>query len=205
MKFITEKDAVRIARAITAAEKKTSGEIIAVVARTSDDYRFIPLLWAALFALAVPPLLFFLTSWSTPLIYAAQLGAFAALTLAMFWRPLRMALVPKAIKHARAHARAMEQFLTQDLHTTRGRTGVLIFISVAERYAVVIADEGIYKKVAPGIWDDAVAGLTAQIANGLAADALIAAIKICGDVLAEHFPPGSAGKNELSNHLIVLE
>ena len=28
---------------------------------------------------------------------------------------------------------------------------------------------------------------------------------MCGKVLAEHFPPGHADKNELPNHLIVLE
>ncbi|MHA1164710.1 MAG: TPM domain-containing protein [Alphaproteobacteria bacterium] len=205
MSIISKKDAARITRAIAAAEKKTSGEIIAVVARTSDDYRFIPLLWAALIALVTPPLLFTLTQWSPAAIYAAQLGAFATIAIAVLWRPLRIALVPGAIKRARAHARAMEQFLTQDLHTTKGRTGVLIFISVAERYAEVIADEGIYKKVPPGIWDDAVAGLTVEIAQGRAGDGLIAAVKICGGVLAEHFPPDSADKDELPNHLIVLE
>lgn len=205
MNFVNEKDAARIARAIAAAEKKTSGEIIAVVARASDDYRFIPLLWAALIALAVPPLLFFLTQWPAATIYAAQLGIFAALAVAVLWRPLRIALVPGAIKNARAHARATEQFLAQDLHTTKGRTGVLIFISVAERYAVVIADEGIYKKVPPVIWDDTIAKLTSEIALGLPADGLIAAIRTCGDVLAEHFPPDSADNNELPNHLIMLE
>lgn len=205
MTFISKKDAARITRAIAAAEKKTSGEIIAVVARASDDYRFIPLLWAALIALATPPLLFFLTQWPAATIYAAQLSVFAALAVAFLWRPLRIALVPGAIKNARAHARATEQFLAQNLHTTKGRTGVLIFISVAERYAVVIADDGIYKKVPPVIWDDAVDKLTSEIALELPADGLVAAIQICGDVLAEHFPPDSADNNELPNHLIVLE
>lgn len=205
MNFISEKDITRITRAITAAEKKTSGEIVAVVARASDDYRFIPLLWAALIALAVPPLLFVFLQWSPAAIYAVQLGIFAVLALALLWRPLRIALVPGAIKNARAHARATEQFLAQDLHTTKGRTGVLIFISVAERYAVIIADEGIYKKVSPELWDDAVAKLISEIGHGHAAIGLVAAIKICGDVLAEHFPPGSASHNELPNHLIVLD
>lgn len=205
MNFISKKDCTRIAHAIAAAEKKTSGEIIAVVARRSDDYRFIPLLWAALIALATPPVLFIATQWRGTTIYAAQLAVFAAMAVAVLWPQLRNALVPAAIKRARAHARAMEQFLAQDLHTTRGRTGVLIFISVAERYAEVIADEGIYKKVPPGIWDDAVAELTVEIARGRAGDGLVAAIEICGGVLAEHFPPGSADADELPNHLILLE
>jgi len=205
MDFISRKDAKRITRAIAAAEKKTSGEIIAVVASSSDEYRFIPLLWAALLALAVPPFAFILMDWSAPAVYAAQLAAFVIFALAVQWPPLRIALVPGAIKRARAHAHAMEQVMAQNLHTTRGRTGILIFVSVAERFAEVIADEGIYKKVSPEIWDEAVAELVADIAQGKVIDGFTAAIKTCGSVLAEHFPPGSGGRNELPNHLIMLE
>ena len=205
MDFISKKDTTRISRAIKAAEKKTSGEIVAVVAHQSNDYRFIPMLWAALVALATPPFVFALTQLSSVEIYAMQLAVFAAGSFATLWRPLRFALVPGPVKRARAHARAMEQFLSRGLHTTKGRTGVLIFISVAEQYAVVIADEGIYQKVPSGIWDDAVLKLTAETARGMPGDGLVEAIRICGDVLAEHFPPDSANKNELPNHLIVLE
>lgn len=205
MDFLSDKDFIRISRAIAAAEKKTSGEIVAVVTRSSDDYRFIPLLWAALIALAVPPVLFTLTPWPADAIYTAQMAVFAALALAVQWGPLRVALVPGAIKRARAHAHAMEQFLAQNLHTTKGRTGVLIFVSAAERFAEVIADEGIYNKVPPEIWDETIAGLTADIARGRVADGFVSAIETCGGVLAKHFPPGSADEDELPNHLIVLE
>jgi putative membrane protein len=141
MDLISKKDCQRITRAIAAAEKKTSGEIVAVVAHSSDDYRFIPLLWAALLVLALPLFAFTLTKAPATTIYAAQLAVFATIAMAILWRPLRLALVPGAIKRARAHAQALEQFLSQDLHTTKGRTGVLIFISVAERYVEVIADD----------------------------------------------------------------
>ncbi len=204
-KFISRKDRKRIERAIAAAEKKTSGEIVAVVANSSDDYIFLPLMWAALLALGVPFIFLSFTSWPATYVYALQLAVFAAAALAVQWWPLRIALVPRAVKRARAHRHAMEQFLAQNLHTTRKRTGVLIFVSSAEHFAEVIADEGIYKKVPPEIWDHAVAGLTANIVRGKAADGFVTAIKLCGGVLAEHFPPGSRDKNELPNHLIVLE
>lgn len=205
MDFISKQDARRITRAIAAAEKKTSGEIIAIVAGSSDDYRFIPLLWAALLALAMPLFAFILMDWTAVTIYAAQLAVFAVFAAAVQWPPLRIALVPRAIKRARAHARAMEQIMAQNLHTTRGHTGVLIFVSVAERFAEVIADEGIYKKVSPEIWDEAVAELVNDIAKGRVADGFAAAIKTCGGILAEHFPAESNGKNELPNHLIILK
>ena len=207
MDSLTNKDRTRIARAIPAAEKKTSGEIVAVVAGSSDDYRFLPIMWAALLALVVPLIFLTLAPWPWPMtyIYAMQLAVFAVAVLAVQWWPLRIALVPRAVKRARAHRHAMEQFLARNLHTTKGRTGVLIFVSAAEHFAEVIADEGIYKKVSPEIWDEAVAELTADISRGKVADGFITAIEMCGGVLAKHFPPGAGDKNELPNHLIVLE
>lgn len=205
MSLVTKKDRTRISRAIARAEKKTSGEIVAVIAASSDDYVFIPLLWAALAALAVPLFMFTLTDWPAVTVYALQLAVFAALALAVQWWPLRIALVPRVVKRARAHRHAMEQFLAQNLHTTRGRTGVLVFVSAAERFAEVIADEGIYKKVPPETWDDVVAELTHHIARGESADGFVKAVQMCADVLEQHFPPGSADRNELADHLIVLE
>jgi putative membrane protein len=82
---------------------------------------------------------------------------------------------------------------------------VLIFLSVGERYAEVLADERINSQVPPGTWQAIVDELTAGIGEGRAADALIAAISSVGGLLAAHFPPGSTDRDELPNHLIVLE
>jgi putative membrane protein len=205
MSFVSSEERERVSRAIARAEKKTSGEIVAVVAASSDDYAFIPLMWAALAALAVPLVMFLATDWPAVHIYALQLAVFAGLALIVQWWPLRIALVPKSVKRARTHRHAMEQFLAQNLHTTKGRTGVLLFVSVAERFAEVIADEGIYKKVPPETWDGVVDVLTEHIVRGQGAEGFVAAIGICADVFEEHFPPGSANRNELSDHLIVLE
>jgi putative membrane protein len=91
------------------------------------------------------------------------------------------------------------------MHTTEGRTGVLIYVSFAERFAEVIADAGIYKKVPPSTWEDVVGELTNHLAAGSVTQGFIRAIERCGKVLAKHFPPGMANQNELPNHLIVLD
>ena len=57
---------------------------------------------------------------------------------------------------------------------------MLIFASVAERYAEIVADRGIYAKVTPQVWDQAVAALIAGISQGRIADGFIAAIEQCG-------------------------
>jgi putative membrane protein len=81
---------------------------------------------------------------------------------------------------------------------------VLIFASVAERYAEIVADQGINAKVTPEVWDKAVAALIAGIKDGRAGDGFVAAVEQCGVVLAEHFPPGALNPNELPNRLVEI-
>ena len=194
-----------ISKAITRAEAKTSGEIVVVVASASGRYYGIGVMWSALVALGVPLPLIWLTKWPIEHIYLAQLAVFALGVALIQCEPLRFALVPNAVKRARAHERAVEQFLVQNLHTTKGRTGVLIYVSFAERFAEVIADNAIYKKVPPGTWEKVVDELTGHLARGARDEGLIAAVDACGKLLAQHFPPGRHDENELPNHLIVLE
>jgi putative membrane protein len=203
--MFTAEDEKRIEAAIAAAERRTSGEILAVVARESSTYAYAPLLWASALALLVPWPLIFFTWLPVQLIYAIQLALFLGLALAGFTRPLRYALVPGYVKRERAHRRAVEQFLAQNLHTTKGRTGVLIFVSVAERYAEVIADFEILKRVPKESWQVVVDTLVTAIGEGRAADGFVAAVDAAGAHLAAHFPPGSADPDELPNHLIVLD
>lgn len=202
--FIPTPDDQRISDAIALAEAKTSGEIVAVVASECDNYLYAPFLWAALAALVlVWPLIYF-TWMSVQWIYAIQIAVFAGLALLLMSRPLRYRLVPRAVLHERGHARAVEQFLAQNLHTTTGRTGVLIFVAVAERYAEILADSGIHARVPEGTWQDIVDTLTSHIGEGRTTDGFVAAIEAAGKHLAEYFPPGSAPADTLSNHLIVL-
>jgi putative membrane protein len=203
-RLFSKENAERIANAIRDAESRTSGEIIAVVAPESSSYLYVPFMWAALAALLVPwPLIFF--TWMPVLkIYLIQLIVFLALLL-MFWsRRMRMKLTPKRIRDSRAHRRAVEQFLAQNLHTTKSRTGVLIFVSVAERYAEILADTGIDAKVPKGTWQQIVDEMTRLIGDGRATDGFVHAVQEVGKHLAKHVPPGSEDPNELPDHLIIL-
>jgi putative membrane protein len=205
MQPFSAEERARISEAITAAERTTSGEIVVVVANASGGYFAYALLWAALAALLVPWPLIYLTNWPIEHIYLAQLAAFAVGAVLIQWNALRFAIVPRAIKRARAHQKAAEQFLAQGLHTTRGRTGVLIYVSFAEHYAEVIADEGIYRKMPQDTWKQLVDRLTHHLGRGARTEGFIGAIETCGQILARHFPPGHGNKNELPNHLIVLD
>jgi putative membrane protein len=203
--LISEADQARIAEAIAAAERNTSGEIVAIVARESASYLSVPFMVGALVALAVPWPLVFFTWISVVTIYAVQLAVFVAVATVMMWPPIRMRLVPRSIQKQRAHRRAVEQFLAQNLHTVGSRTGVMIFVSFAERYAEIIADAGIHAKVPEATWDAMVADMTRRLGDNRIAEAFIGAIEATGALLAEHFPAGTEVPHEMPNHLIVLD
>ncbi len=205
MSLFTDEDRRRISATITKAEAETLGEIIAVIAHASENYFYVPFLWAALAALIVPWPLIHFTWIAVQWIYLLQLLVFAALVFFLWPRARRTALVPKSARNAHVERRAREQFLVQNLHTTAGRTGVLIFVSIAERHAVVLADKAIDGKVPAGTWQQIVDRLTAEIGAGRATEGFMHAIEAAGRHLAEHFPPGAIDQNELPDHLIVLD
>jgi putative membrane protein len=199
----TEKDHAAVSTAIREAETRTCGQLVCVLAHASSDYTHVPLLWASALALIVPWPLIYFTPWSVQSIFLLQLGIFLVAGLAFSWRPLRMALVPRAVRRARAHRAALEQFVVRGITRTPNRTGVLVFVSLAERYARIIADEGIAQKVQNAEWQAAVDALTGHMRDGRIAIAFIAAIERCGAVLAAHAPPdGSA--NVLPDRLYVM-
>jgi putative membrane protein len=202
--ILTDADRARIVEAIRVAETRTSGEIYCVFTRACSAYRVFPIAWAAAVALLVPLPLIYLTAWPALVIYALQLLSFLAALYVLSHDAVRYRIVPRQVKTARAHQEALRQFAAHGLQHTELRTGVLIFVSVAERYAEIVADAGIARKVSSSVWDDAVSSLTSQIAAGRAADGFVATIEKCADVLAAHFPPGAINRNELPNAIVEL-
>jgi putative membrane protein len=199
-----EADLARVRDAVRSAEATTSGEIFVVVARESDEYRAIPILWATLAALLAPLPLILLTLLPAGVIYGIQLLVFIALALFLSLPEIKPWVVPPTVAHAKARSLAVEQFLAHGLHTTEQRTGVLVFVSLAERHAEIIADAGIAAKVDQAAWDAAMEKLLAELRAGRLADGLVAAVNAVGAVLAEHFPPGALNRDELPDEVVVL-
>jgi putative membrane protein len=204
--MIAEADRARVADAIRAAEAKTTGEIFCVIAQRSSRYPLVPFAWAAAFALLIPPWLILLTDESAGLIYLVQIVGFVLAAAGFFHPRLRDHLVPRPVQHERAHTTALRQFAAQGLHKTTRRTGVLIFASKAERYAEIIADDGINDRVSPEVWHAAMEALLAGIKADKPADGFVAAIAQCGAVLAEHFPrpEGEVKADELPDKLVEI-
>ncbi|MDB5594316.1 MAG: hypothetical protein JWM36_1277 [Hyphomicrobiales bacterium] len=202
MEFSTA-DHARISDAIRVAETRTSGEIVCVFARSSSDYSHVPVLWGAVGALAAPWPLMALTDLSVQRIFLAQIAVFVALTLLLSLPALRMMLVPRSVRRARAHRAAVEQFFTRGLSRTKERNGILIYVSLAEHYARIVADEGIAAKAQQAEWQQAIDTLVTHAREDRVADGFIAAMNICAEVMAQHYPPGG-DENLLPNRVYVI-
>ena len=118
--------------------------------------------------------------------------------------PLRLALTPGATKHRRARRRAVAIFQAAAAGRTTAKTGVLIYLSLAERRAEIVADEAILKLTDDHTWGEAMHALISEVREGRPADGIVAAIERVGAVLAEHFPRSADDKNEIPDKLIEL-
>ena len=112
--------------------------------------------------------------------------------------------MPRAARRTLAHRVAVEQFNIRGIARTKDRSGILIFVSLAERYARIIADDGIAAHVPQTQWQGAVDALVAHTRDGRIADGFVAAVDICADELAAHFPRSEASKDELPNRIYVI-
>ncbi|WP_137933115.1 TPM domain-containing protein [Mesorhizobium comanense] len=207
---ISPEDHERIADAIRAAEATTDGEIYCVVAHASDGYFAPAALMATLGMLIVSlAVAYGLEAWwlsiRVPHFVIAQLLALAGV-MALLWAlpALRIHMVPRRLRYQAAHANAIKQFLARNVHRTSARTGVLVFVSIAERYAEVVADSGIDGRVGQHVWDGVVRDLTAHAGDDKLADGFVKAIGQVGAVLSEHFPATPGDINELDDHLVEI-
>jgi putative membrane protein len=201
---ISESDHRRISAAIHAAEAKTSGEIVCVLAQTSSDATGLPILLAALVALALPWLLVAFTALTVHRILLLQVVVFVALAAVFCLPRVRVALLPRAARRAVAHGVALEQFAIRGIARKKDRSGILIFVSLAEHYARIVADEGIAARVPQSEWQGAVDALVAHCSSGRIADGFISAIGTCGAVLSTHFPRTAGSRDELPDRIYVI-
>ena len=224
VKRLSEADHDKVSAAIAAAEAKSNGEIVAVATPISDPYHDVALHWAV----AVLILVLAWAAWRPDWLqywYDAVTGGwhaeptlgelltflmilavlkFTAVLLILKWMPLRLALTPGPTKHRRVRRRAVAVFKAAAERRTVGRPGVLIYLSMAERRAEIVADEAILKVTDEATWGEAMSELLAEVKAGRIGDGMVAAIARVGTVLAEHFPRSATDTNEIPDKLIEL-
>ena len=213
-----------VTEAVTAAERGTDAEIVTIVADRSDDYRDVGLLFAALAALLLPMLAALapatwesliaglLSSWdgSAPAgaqffaIMAAQALVFLAIALIMSVDRVRFALTPAPYRRQRVRARAIASFRVGAEARTEARHGLLVYVSLRERMAELIVDDGLMRHAGDEVWAVAMADLVRLMRKGSPGQAIAAAISDVGGVLASIAPKTAGDRDELPDRLIEL-
>lgn len=205
MALLTATEQEAVAAAIAAVERDTDAELVTVLARRADHYTYVPTLWAAALALLTPGLLaltpLWLNLWD---VLIAQWLIFVVFALLLRWPPLLYRLLPKKLVRWRAGNLARRQFLEQNLHHTRHETGLLIFVSEAEHYVEILADRGIGRHVDDREWQGIVDAFSARVRAGDTLQGFLECVHSCGALLKTHVPV-TVGKNELPNHLVLID
>ncbi|RDC59515.1 hypothetical protein HME9302_00705 [Alteripontixanthobacter maritimus] len=224
MAYLDETGHRIVTEAVSQAELSTSGEIVTVLADRSDGYSDIALAWSALAAFTAMTVWavfpdFFLdkvnwiigawnTDWSTGgiigLVTALGILKFVGVWLLQLWTPLKFALIPGLVKTTRVHDRAITHFKVGAERRTHGRTGVLIYLSMHEHRAEIVADEPIAAKVSAEVWGEAMADMLVEIKQGRIAEGMAAGVRDVGQILSEHFPRAEDDTNELPDRLIEV-
>ncbi len=221
---LSQADHAKVSGAIAAAEARSDGEIVAVATDLSDSYHDVALHWAALVLIATlaifaaaPGLLrwwfdAFFGGWRPDptlgelltLLLFLSVAKFTAVLLILKFMPLRLTLTPGATKSRRVRRRAILVFKAGAERRTIGRTGILIYLSMAEHRAEIVADQAITSVTTPETWGEAMEALLVEVKAGRPADGIVAAVERVGVVLAQHFPRTSADTNEIPDKLIEL-
>ena len=224
MQHLSQDDHDLVTAAVAKAERESDGEIVTIVAGRSDAYHDVALHYAVVAMLLVPAGLAFvpqgwidwwsglILGWNAELtrpqamlyIFAKLAGAFLVVRLVLAYQPLRMALTPGRTRSRRVHRRAVELFRASCEQKTRGRTGVLLYLSLAEHRAEIVADKAIADQVAPQVWGEAMAVLIDEVKAGRTGRGMALAVEKIGAVLAPILPPTQGNPNELPDRLIEL-
>jgi len=212
MNLFTEDDLRKIHEAVQAAERRTRGEIVPMVARSSarySDARYLSGLSFALLTLTV--LLTWELGWGQHVWHLHHPGWTVLGVVLAFAVGYGAGSLPPVIRFFtsnermafKVRRRAELAFYEHGLHKTREGTGILIMASLLERRVQVLADKAINERVPPGTWDTLVNGLIQGIKDGRPTEAFCRAIAMCGDLLAQHFPTRpSDNPDELADDLI---
>ena len=224
MGYLDAQDHTLVTDAVAAAELTTSGEIVTVLADRSDGYSDVVQLWSiaiaftvmSLFALFPLPFLEiwdtfvggWRAEWSTGQLASMTIGlglvSFLASWALLSWDAVRFRCVPGPVRTARVHEQAIKHFKVGAERRTHGRTGVLLYLSMREHRAEIVADEPIAELVSADVWGEAMADMLVEIRQGRIAEGMAAGVRDVGKVLSEHFPRSEDDENELPDRLIEV-
>lgn len=214
-------DRDQICRAVAQAESSTSAEIVPVVATISGRYdraEDVVGLWLSVIALAIawrywPQTPHEHGSWSglpawidfVVLAASVVVGFLVGAILASRIGWLRRIFTPSAMLRDEVQSRARHVFFDTRVHHTQSRGGLLIYVSLFERQAIVLADAAIVERLGQPALDALCGRLTDALRRGNLSSALCESIAAAGQQLANVLPRQSDDVNELPDALVILD
>jgi putative membrane protein len=208
--FLSSDEQQEVTRAVHAAEKMTSGEIVPMVVSESHSYPMAAVVGGVFFALPAA------------LLSARLFGALLWIGTDNMWLFLAFFLIYYFIAHQsvqrlpklkryffssdRANAAVQEAaaaaFFMESLHNTKAANGILLYISVFEQRVWVLGDSGINEKIDQQVWQEIVDLVTKGIKDGRRCEVICEAITRIGQILQDFFPIEKDDKDELHNLII---
>ncbi len=201
---LTDEERAEIEGAVRRSEAVTSGEIVVVVDRMAGSWRSWAMALALLIALLAPWPLIEFTQFATRTVFGVQLAVAVALVATFQASSTRLRLVPPPLRRRKAREAALREFTARGLTGTRDRTGVLIYVALAERHAEIVADTAVSARLGDGAWRRLTDALIAAIGQGELGAGLVAAVEEAGSMLGPHFPPRPGDADEIANKVIVI-
>jgi putative membrane protein len=202
--FLDEPGRQALSAAVRAVEERSAAEVVVIVRERSGPYLHASLLAGAIAAYVT--LWFQLFSpweYSLLLIQVAPAVLGIAVGALTSWLPaVQRALTPRHIREEYVRTAARAAFHDRGLADTRGRTGILVYVSRLERSAEILADTGVRAAVDGAAWTRATEAI--RSAAGFRepdATTVAAAIAALADVLAPVLPRGADDINELSDEV----
>lgn len=207
---LSQKELEHLAHVVAELEKKTTGEIRLMIVKSSSELGYLRyLIWFMLMTVSfmgiwVERHLLIWTAdwWLVPAIVAFT---FAIAFIASCFPFVARALTSDESLQRQVLHRAEVEFHREGLAGTAEKTGILLFISMLEHQAVVLADKGIHQKLGEKTWKEVVETMLEGPKTGAWAASLEKALRQCGALLSQHFPAKANNNNELPNHVIVKE
>lgn len=202
--FLSKEEQEELVKCVMDVEKKTSGEIVPVIASASYDYprasHLGGLLLGILAAICISMLLGREDMW---VFLALFLGTYLLSSRLLSVVPeLKMPFISKREMREEVEEAALTSFYLHGLHRTRDLTGIIVYVSVYEHMVQILADKGINDKVDPAVWDEVVAEISKGIKAGKPGEALCKGVERCGELITEHFPIKHDDTDELPNLII---
>jgi uncharacterized membrane protein len=98
--------------------------------------------------------------------------------------------------------RAQELFYQLNMHETKERNGVLLYLATKDHQLAVYGGQGIHEKVGTDFWNQEIRQILQDFKAHHFADGIVHIVADLGDALTSHFPYDKEDKNELPDNIV---